>query len=110
MDLNEYQTRARATAIYPHPLGNLPVYPALKLAGEAGEVAEKIGKILRDQEGVIGPHQSVELIKELGDVLWYVANLAADLGFDLEQVGQMNIDKLQSRSIRDVIHGSGDNR
>lgn len=110
MLLNEYQTRARETAIYPQPLGNLPVYPALKLAGEAGEVAEKIGKILRDQEGIIGPHQSVELAKELGDVLWYVANLAADLGFDLEQIGQMNIDKLASRRLRGVITGDGDNR
>lgn len=110
MDLNQYQERARRTAIYPQPLMGLPVYPALKLAGEAGEVAEKIGKIIRDEGGVIGPHRSVELAKELGDVLWYVANLAADLGFDLEQIGQMNLDKLESRALRGVITGSGDNR
>jgi NTP pyrophosphatase (non-canonical NTP hydrolase) len=110
MDLNDYQRRARSTAIYPKPLGNLPVYPALKLAGEAGEVAEKIGKILRDEEGVIGLERGVELAYELGDVLWYVANLASDLGYDLDNIAQMNVEKLASRQFRGVIKGSGDNR
>jgi len=86
------------------------VYPALGLSGEAGEISEKLKKIIRDQGGVIGPQQSVELAKEIGDVLWYVANLAGDLGFSLEQIGQMNIDKLSSRRLRGVITGDGDNR
>jgi len=112
MTLDDYQERARSTALYPETARVL--YPTLKLVGEAGEVAEKLGKLMRDEGFVPGSALSgpqVEaLAKELGDVLWYVANLAADLGLTLEDVGQRNLDKLRSRKERGVIHGSGDDR
>jgi len=112
MTLDDYQTRARSTALYPK--SSRVIYPTLKLAGEAGEVAEKLGKLIRDEGYVPGAPLSqpqVEaLSKELGDVMWYVANLAADLGLSLDEVGRRNLDKLQSRKERGVIHGSGDDR
>lgn len=112
MTLDEYQARARSTALYPESARVL--YPTLKLAGEAGEVAEKLGKLMRDEAYVPGAAlseaQVAALSKELGDVLWYVANLAADLGLSLAAVGRGNLDKLQSRKERGVIHGSGDER
>lgn len=112
MTLDDYQARARSTALYPESARVL--YPTLKLAGEAGEVAEKLGKLMRDEGfepgGSLSPAQVEALTKELGDVLWYVANLAADLGLTLEEVGKRNLEKLQSRKERGVIHGSGDDR
>jgi NTP pyrophosphatase (non-canonical NTP hydrolase) len=117
--MNDYQTAAMRTAMYPSPL--MPqadrawlsvswVYPALKLAGETGEVSEKLGKILRDQHGVMTEDQRVQLKLELGDVLWYIAALARDLGWTLDEVAVANINKLASRAARGVIQGSGDNR
>jgi len=112
MTLDEYQAQARSTAIYPEEARVL--YPTLKLAGEAGEVAEKLGKLMRD-EGLL-PGDSLDdtqrdaLAKEIGDVLWYVANLAADLGLSLEAIGRTNLDKLASRRHRGVLGGSGDER
>ena len=112
MTLDEYQARARTTALYPEHARVL--YPALKLAGEAGEVAEKLGKLMRDEGYRAGDHlgeaQKEALAKELGDVLWYVANLAADLGLTLEEVGERNLAKLASRQARGVLGGSGDDR
>ncbi len=112
MTLDDYQTRARSTALYPESARVL--YPTLKLAGEAGEVAEKLGKFMRDEGFVPGTPlsgaQVDALSKELGDVLWYVANLAADLDLSLDEVAQRNLAKLQSRKDRGVIHGSGDER
>ncbi|HEX7000346.1 MAG TPA: nucleoside triphosphate pyrophosphohydrolase family protein [Trueperaceae bacterium] len=112
MTLDEYQQAARSTALYPREVRVL--YPTLKLAGEAGEVAEKLGKLMRDEAYVPGAElssaQRDALSAELGDVLWYVANLAADLGFSLEDVGANNLAKLASRRARGVLHGSGDNR
>lgn len=112
MTLNDYQHRARSTALYPEAVRVL--YPTLKLAGEAGEVAEKLGKLMRDEGyrpgSSLSPGQRGALAAELGDVLWYVANLAADLGIELEEVASGNLDKLASRKARGVIHGSGDNR
>ena len=112
MTLDDYQVHARSTALYPQAARVL--YPTLKLAGEAGEVAEKLGKMMRDEGYLPGASLSSAqldaLAKELGDVLWYVANLAADLGLSLEDVGQRNLDKLASRKERGVIHGSGDDR
>ena len=112
MTLDEYQAGARSTALYPESARVL--YPTLKLAGEAGEVAEKLGKMMRDEAYVPGAAlseaQVTAMSKELGDVLWYVANLAADLGLSLAEVGRGNLDKLQSRKERGVIHGSGDER
>ena len=112
MTLDEYQVQARSTAIYPEEARVL--YPTLKLAGEAGEVAEKLGKLMRDEGllpgGELDNHQRDALAKEVGDVLWYVANLAADLGLSLEAIGRSNLDKLASRRDRGVLGGSGDER
>lgn len=109
MNFNEYQEKARQTAIYPDKDNNF-IYPTLGLVGEAGEVAEKIKKVIRDDLGIISEEKKVEIIKELGDVLWYVANLAKELNVDLESVALANLEKLQSRQKRDELHGSGDNR
>jgi NTP pyrophosphatase (non-canonical NTP hydrolase) len=103
MQLNEYQERASDTAVYPRH--EFPVYPALGLAGEAGECSEKVKKALRDG------HFDVDAMKrELGDVLWYVAMFARDCGFTLEEVAQANVAKLADRKTRGVLGGSGDNR
>ncbi len=109
MDLNEYQNKSKETALYPN-VGNNFVYPTLGLAGEAGEVADKVKKVLRDKNGLFGIEEKRQLKLELGDVLWYVAQLATELGFDLNDVALENIDKLTSRSKRGKISGSGDNR
>lgn len=105
MTFKEYQTKARQTAIYPKTEPNW-IYPMLGLCGETGEIAEKLKKVIRDGN----PVDKDALKKELGDVLWYVANLAYELGLDLEDIAQTNIDKLFSRKERNCLHGSGDNR
>jgi NTP pyrophosphatase (non-canonical NTP hydrolase) len=108
MDLNEYQQAAKRTAIYPDH--HRVLYPALGLASEAGEVAGKIKKVLRDQDGDFG-RAPIEAIKgELGDVLWYVAALAGDLGLSLEAIAAANLDKLASRQERGRLGGGGDRR
>jgi len=109
MTFQEYQDEARKTAIYPNKDNNF-IYPTLGLAGEAGEVAEKIKKVIRDGNGIVTEEKKVEITKELGDVLWYVANLAKELGISMDEVAQKNIEKLQSRQQRGELHGSGDNR
>lgn len=106
--LNEYQKAALETAIYPKEYRI--IYPALGINGEAGEVADKVKKIIRDRDSVFDAVTLAELMKECGDVLWYVATLAHDLGFTLEEVAAENIKKLKSRKQRGVIGGSGDNR
>lgn len=108
MTLNEYQTAARRTAIY--PADRQIIYPTLGLTGEAGEVADKVKKVIRDGNDSFTPERNHQIALELGDVLWYAAALAHDLGYTLEEVCQMNIDKLASRQQRNQIHGSGDNR
>ena len=100
MTFDEYQEFARLTAIYPEDVK--VVYPTLGLCGEAGEVAEKIKKHMRDGRSLVG----VGL--ELGDVLWYISALADDLGITLEEIAQANIDKLASRMERGKLGGSGD--
>ena len=109
MDFNDYQKLSRETAIYPN-IGKNFVYPTLGLSGEAGEIAEKVKKIIRDSDGVITDETRELLKKELGDVLWYVSQLAAEFGFTLDEVAEENIKKLFSRKERGVIKGSGDNR
>lgn len=109
MDFHTYQQRSRATACYPEA-GSNPIYPTLGLCGEAGEVADKVKKVLRDQGGEFSAEVIAALQLELGDVLWYVAQLATELGLELDQVAQANLDKLASRSARNVISGSGDSR
>ena len=105
-NLNNYQMQAREFAIYPERMK--VVYPALGLAGEAGEVADKVKKIYRDDR--TDARFLAEIAKEIGDVMWYCAVLAEDLGFSLQQVAEMNIYKLQSRKSAGNIVGSGDNR
>ena len=105
-NLNNYQMQARKFAIYPERM-NI-VYPALGLAGESGEVADKVKKIYRD--GRDDAYFRAEIAKEIGDVLWYCANLAEDLGFTLQQIAEMNIYKLRCRKTKGTIAGSGDDR
>jgi len=109
MTFDEYQKQSRETAIYPN-VGSNYIYPTLGLCGESGEVAEKIKKILRDQDGVFSVENLVELQKEIGDCLWYLSQLASELRLSLDQIAEENIKKLQSRKQRNVIQGSGDNR
>ena len=109
MDLNQYQTAALQTALYPNRGQNF-VYPALGLVGEAGEVADKLKKVIRDNDGVLTDEVRDKVAKEVGDVLWYIANIAYELDYDLNTIAQNNIDKLASRMERGVIQGSGDDR
>ena len=109
MELSDYQRRSRATAMYPQ-LGDNLTYPALGLCGEAGEAAEKVKKAIRDDGGVLTEERRAALAAELGDVLWYVAQLATEAGLDLDAVAAGNLDKLLSRRERDVLRGSGDDR
>ncbi len=109
MEFNEYQKKSRETAIYPQAGENF-IYPTLGLAGEAGEVAEKIKKVIRDKEGIINKETRKAVEKELGDVLWYVAQLATELQLSLNEIAQTNIEKLASRMKRGKIKGDGDNR
>ncbi len=113
MQLSEYQKAAHLTSLnttYGDADVARLIYPTLKLAGEAGEFAEKVGKLLRDKQGVISQEDRAALSGELGDVLWYVAEVATVLDLDLGEVGERNIEKLASRAERGVIQGSGDNR
>ena len=109
MDLNAYQQGARSTARYPD-VGANPIYPTLGLCGEAGEVADKVKKVLRDNGGSFSPEVREALKLELGDVLWYVAQVATDLGESLEAVAQANLAKLRSRKERGRLGGDGDDR
>ena len=109
MDLNAYQQGARSTARYPN-VGANPIYPTLSLCGEAGEVADKVKKVLRDQGGSFNAEIREALKLELGDVLWYVAQLSSELGFELAEIAEANLNKLASRAARNVIGGSGDHR
>ena len=108
MDLDEYQRAAGGTAIYAEH--HRVIYPALGLASEAGEVAGKIKKVLRDQGGDFAQASTDALKDELGDVLWYVAVLAGDLGLSLDQIARDNLAKLQSRQARGRLGGAGDER
>ena len=105
----EYQKKSRKTAKYPD-VGSNFVYPTLGLAGEAGEVADKIKKIIRDDGGEVLPEKKKEIEKELGDVLWYVSQIATELGLSLEDIAEKNIEKLYSRLERGKRGGSGDDR
>lgn len=109
MQFKEYQKIAMQERMYGSGIG--VVYPALGLAGEAGEVVDKIKKVVRDYEGDFTLREHVmDISKELGDVLWYLTAIAVDLGMDLDLIAQMNIDKIVSRRQRGVIGGNGDNR
>ena len=109
MNFEEYQKKSRKTAIYPNAGENF-VYPTLGLSGEAGEVAEKIKKVIRDKNGVMDDESREMIEKELGDVMWYTAQLATELNLSLDDIAQKNIKKLYSRLERGKISGSRDNR
>lgn len=109
MEFTTYQEKSRKTAGYPaigHPL----IYPTLGLVNEAGEVAGKIKKVFRDKGGQINEETRQALQAELGDVLWYLAQICTELGLSLEEVAEANIKKLYDRLERGVIRGEGDNR
>ena len=109
VDLSEYQRRSRATAIYPG-LGESLAYPALGLCGEAGEAAELVKKALRDDAGRLTLERRAALEQELGDVLWYLAQLATEAGLDLGRIAAANLDKLATRAERGTLHGAGNER
>lgn len=106
MTLDEYQRRAHDTAVYP-ARHSLP-YLTLGLTGEAGEIANKVKKVIRDSL----PIESVrlDLALEAGDTLWYLSELAAKLGYTLSQIAEMNLNKLAERKRTNTIKGSGDER
>ena len=138
LGFREYQAKARTTAVYPN-IKDLfemmaddngyqtqtepikvhvpeetafinPYYPALGLAGEVGEFCNKLKKVMRDKGGYVDFDFRADAEKELGDILWYLAECASVLGLDLVQIAKKNLDKLASRKERGVITGSGDNR
>lgn len=109
MRFDDYQSQAARTALYPER-GNNWMYPVLGLAGEAGEVAEQAKRIVRDDGGVLTPERRERLKGELGDVLWYVAALCHELGFEMAEVAEANLEKLASRQRRDALRGEGDGR
>lgn len=113
MDLDIYQQLATKTADYPD-VGNNLVYPALGLAGEAGETAEKVKKAWRNYGAMsainIKSEDKMKIIKEMGDTLWYLAAMCNELQIDMNDVALVNLTKLEDRKLRSVIKSSGDNR
>ena len=109
MNFNDYQSKSRKTAKYP-AIGHPIIYPALGLVNEAGEVAGKIKKVFRDKDGEISEETRSALKAELGDVLWYIAQVCTELGLTLDEVAEYNIEKLYDRLARGKIRGDGDNR
>ena len=109
MDFNDYQTKSRKTAKYP-AIGHAVIYPTLGLVNEAGEVAGKIKKVFRDKDGEINAETRDALKAELGDVLWYMAQVATELDLTLDEIAEYNIAKLMDRLERGKIKGDGDNR
>ena len=109
MNFNDYQKKSRKTAGYP-AIGHPVIYPALGLTNEAGEVAGKLKKVFRDKNGQINAETKAALKAELGDVLWYLAQVATELDLTLDEIAEYNIEKLYSRLERGTIKGDGDNR
>ncbi len=109
MTFDEYQIEASKTAVYPK-VGENFVYPVLGLAGESGEVVEKVKKVFRDKNGIVDDETRDSIKKELGDVLWYLAQISTELNISFSDVVATNIEKLKSRAERDKLHGDGDNR
>ena len=109
MTFAEYQQQSRRFVIYPNPGKNI-TYPTLGLANEAGEVAGKVKKVFRDGTGTATEEECEKISDEIGDVLWYCAQLATELGCSLEDIAGKNIEKLASRLDRGKLGGSGDTR
>lgn len=117
LGLDAYQQQAKNTATYADNVRildsvgtSIAVYPFLGLAGEAGEVCDKIKKVMRDANGVLGDAKRLEIMYELGDLLWYVSECSRQLNYSLSYVARMNIQKLHDRKQRNALQGSGDNR
>ena len=107
-DLDMYQQVAKQTAIYPRE--QAIIYPTLGLTGEAGEVANKVKKIIRDDGNKINEGLVQEISAEIGDCLWYISILADDIGIKLSDIANANLIKLANRKEKGTIHGSGDKR
>lgn len=113
MNIQDYADKAISTLTTNYAYGQIDAQlmgQILGLCGESGEVAEKFKKLLRDKQGMISAEDRAEIVKELGDILWYVNAVAHLIGSSLEEVARVNNDKLASRRERDQLHGSGDNR
>ena len=113
MNISDYSTTAITTLLSSHGLDDIDAIllaQVLGLVGESGEVAEKFKKLIRDKHGALSSEDKKEIVKELGDVLWYINAVAHLLGSNLEEVAQGNLDKVLSRKVRGVQGGSGDNR
>jgi NTP pyrophosphatase (non-canonical NTP hydrolase) len=108
MNFEDYKEKAKKTAIYPKKSGIF--YTALGLAGEAGEIANKVKKIIRDDNNSISLERRTELINELGDVLWYVAMMCDELYVDMDDVARWNLEKLEKRQKENKLKGEGDKR
>lgn len=108
MNVTEYQGIIEKTAVYPKEIGI--TYCTLGLTGEAGEVAEKVKKLYRDNDGVVTQEFKDTIKKEIGDVIWYCTALANELGLSLEEIMEANYNKLIKRRETNTLHGSGDNR
>jgi NTP pyrophosphatase (non-canonical NTP hydrolase) len=109
MNFSDYQAKSRKTAKYPD-IGHPVIYPTLGLVNEAGEVAGKIKKVFRDKDGQLSDETREALKAELGDVLWYISQVATELDLSLEEIAEYNIAKLYDRLERGKIRGDGDNR
>ena len=107
-DLDMYQQVAKTTAIYPRE--QAIIYPTLGLTGEAGEVANKVKKIIRDGTNKNSENLVQEISAEIGDCLWYISVLADDIGVKLSDIANSNLEKLENRKKKGTIHGSGDDR
>lgn len=113
MQISDYSEKAIATLLGTHAYGDISpqlMAQVLGLAGESGEVLEKFKKLIRDRQGQLTEEDRAALIKELGDILWYVNAVAHLLGSSLEEVARRNNEKLASRRERGQLHGQGDNR
>lgn len=108
ISFKEYSELSSQVLIYPRNIA--PLYLALGINGEAGEVGEKVKKVYRDNAGIFGEEHINAIKKEVGDVLWYLNRLSEELGFTLEEAAELNIEKLKDRIEREVIQSSGDNR
>jgi len=109
MTLNAYQGAAIKTSNRDYGIPPI-AYFALGLSGEAGEAAEKVKKLFRDDKGVISGDRRDAIVGELGDALWYLSAVAYELGVDLDDVARKNLEKIESRTRRGVRGGEGDNR
>ena len=107
MTFDEYQKKALATAL---PSAKSLTYTALGLNGEAGEVADKIKKWIRDNNSEEEKLDKAALADEIGDILWYLAMMSNMIGYNLGDIAKMNNDKLASRMERGKLKGSGDTR